>query len=174
MIFTGPLSWESLLSSIPIILKFGLLIVFWISWMFWVRNFLHFALFWTFVWMVSIVSSACDILSSSSCILLVMLASMAPDFFPRFSISRVVYLCNFFIVSTSWHHPMKSAYSHPPQGLNGRWFPINQLWSRVCYCRAHSCLQSLLAVLLLTCIPFLILDRTLEIYVIIVLILQRL
>jgi hypothetical protein len=33
-IFTGPLSWESLLSSIPIILKFGLIILFWISWMF--------------------------------------------------------------------------------------------------------------------------------------------
>jgi hypothetical protein len=33
-IFTGPLSRESLLSSIPIILSFGHLIVFWISWMF--------------------------------------------------------------------------------------------------------------------------------------------
>ena len=42
-IFTGPLSWESSLSSIPIILRFGLLIVSWISWMFWVRIFLHFA-----------------------------------------------------------------------------------------------------------------------------------
>jgi hypothetical protein len=33
-IFTGPLSWESSLSSIPIILKVGLLIVSWISWIF--------------------------------------------------------------------------------------------------------------------------------------------
>jgi hypothetical protein len=33
-IFTGPLSWQSLHSSIPIILRFGLLIVFWTSWMF--------------------------------------------------------------------------------------------------------------------------------------------
>jgi hypothetical protein len=42
-IFIGPLSWESLLSSIPIILRLGLLIVSWISWMFWVRSFLLFA-----------------------------------------------------------------------------------------------------------------------------------
>jgi hypothetical protein len=41
-IFTRPLSWESSLSSIPIILRFGLLIVSWISWVFWVRSFLHF------------------------------------------------------------------------------------------------------------------------------------
>jgi hypothetical protein len=30
-IFTGPLSWESLLSFIPFIIKFGLHIVSWIS-----------------------------------------------------------------------------------------------------------------------------------------------
>jgi hypothetical protein len=35
-IFTRPLSWESLLSSKPIILRFGFLIV---SWMFLVRSF---------------------------------------------------------------------------------------------------------------------------------------
>jgi hypothetical protein len=33
-IFTVPLNWESLISSISIILRFGLLIVSWISWMF--------------------------------------------------------------------------------------------------------------------------------------------
>jgi hypothetical protein len=32
-IFTGPLNWDTSLSSIPIILRFGLLIVSWISWM---------------------------------------------------------------------------------------------------------------------------------------------
>jgi hypothetical protein len=46
-------------------------------------------------------SSAPEILSSISCILLVMLASVTPDLFPRVYISRVVSLCDFFIVSTS-------------------------------------------------------------------------
>jgi hypothetical protein len=38
-IFTGPLYWVSSLSSIPITLRFGLLIVSWISRVFWVRSF---------------------------------------------------------------------------------------------------------------------------------------
>jgi hypothetical protein len=46
-------------------------------------------------------SSAPEILSSISCILLLMLPSMVPDFFPRVSISSVVSLWNFLIVSTS-------------------------------------------------------------------------
>jgi hypothetical protein len=100
-ICTGPLIWESSLSSITIILRFGLLIVSWIFWMLWVRSFLHFAFSLTIVSVFSMVSSAPEFLSSISCILFLMLASMAPDLFPRFSSSRFVSLCYFFIVSTS-------------------------------------------------------------------------
>jgi hypothetical protein len=46
-------------------------------------------------------SSAPEVFSSISCILLLMLASMVPDFFPRVFIYRVVSLWVFFIVSTS-------------------------------------------------------------------------
>ena len=100
-IFTGPLSWEFLLFSIPVILRFVLLIVFWIAWMFWVRKFLHFALSLTVVSMFSMVSSVPEILSSISCILLLMLESMTSDLFPRIYISEVFSHCDFFIVSTS-------------------------------------------------------------------------
>jgi hypothetical protein len=46
-------------------------------------------------------SSAPEILSSISCILLLLLASMVPDFFPRVSHSSVDPLWVFLIVSTS-------------------------------------------------------------------------
>jgi hypothetical protein len=66
--------------------------------------FLHFAFSLIVVSMFSMESSAPEILSSISCILLLVLlvlASMVPDFFPRVSISRVLSLCVSFIVSTS-------------------------------------------------------------------------
>jgi hypothetical protein len=66
-IFTGPLSWESSLSFIPIILGFGLLIVSWIFFMFWAGNFWQFTFSLNLVSM-SMVSSAPEILSSISCI----------------------------------------------------------------------------------------------------------
>jgi hypothetical protein len=57
---------SSLLSSIPIILRFGLLVVSFISWMFGVKSFLHFAFSLTVVSTFSMVSSIPEILYSIS------------------------------------------------------------------------------------------------------------
>jgi hypothetical protein len=50
--------------------------------------------------MFSMASSAPEILSPTYCVL-VMLASMTPDLFPRILISRALSLYGFFIVSIS-------------------------------------------------------------------------
>ena len=62
---------------------------------------MHFVFYLIVVPIFSMESSASVILSSMSCILVLMLASMVPDFLPRYSISSVALLWVFFIVSTS-------------------------------------------------------------------------
>jgi hypothetical protein len=62
---------------------------------------LHFAFSLIIVPIFYMESSSPEILSSISCILLLMLASMVPDFFLRVSVIRVFSLWVFFIVSTS-------------------------------------------------------------------------
>ena len=91
-IFTGPLIWESSLSSIPIILRFDLLSVSCTFWMFLVRSFLHFLwlLCQCFLWYLLHLR-----FSLQSLISFVFLISSLGF------LSRVVSLCDFFIVSIS-------------------------------------------------------------------------
>ena len=61
-------------------------------------------MFYIFFEVVSIpyeISCMPEIFSSISCILLLMLASVAPDPFSRFFISMVASICDFFVVYTS-------------------------------------------------------------------------
>jgi hypothetical protein len=63
--------------------------------------FLWFEFSLTVVSISSTISSTPEILSSISCIPLVILTSLIPDLFPRLYISRFASICIFFIVSTS-------------------------------------------------------------------------
>ena len=85
------LNWES--SFIPIFLRFGLFMVFQISWMFCVKTFLELKFSLTNVSVAYIISSMPKILSSISCILSVMLVSLVPVLFPRLSTFRIPSVC---------------------------------------------------------------------------------
>jgi hypothetical protein len=87
--FSDPLNLDCSHSSTPIILRLCLFIVSKISWMFWFRNFFHFIFSSTDISISSVVFSMPEILSSISCFLLVMLAPVVPDLFPRFFIFRI-------------------------------------------------------------------------------------
>jgi hypothetical protein len=90
-----PLSWESSLSSVPIILMFGHPYV---SWMFSVRSILHFLSLLCQCFLRYLLYLRFYLFYLLS-LVLVMLASMTLDLFSRVSISRIVSLCDFFIVS---------------------------------------------------------------------------
>ena len=94
-IFSGPCARNSLSSSIPIILRSfhsipdfqGVLC----------QEFLDLTFSLTNILMSSIISFVLEVLSSISCILLLMLTSVVPILFPRVSFSRVSCVCVFFL-----------------------------------------------------------------------------
>ena len=100
-IFSGPLSCNSSPSSTPVILRFCHFMVSQISSMFCVKNLLDLLCSLIDEFISSIVSSVSEILSSISCILLVILVSVVPVHFPRFSIPSNPLVCIFFLASIS-------------------------------------------------------------------------
>ena len=87
-VFSGPSGWGSSLSSIPMILRFAPFTLSQISWMAYVRNFLHLTFSLTNVFIYSIDSSLPEILSLSSSVLLVTLASVVPFQIPKVFLFR--------------------------------------------------------------------------------------
>ena len=79
-----------------------------ISWIFFVvvvRHFLDLAFSLTDITISSMASSMPEILSSTSCVLLVMFAAIVPLLFPRFSISWVA---SFYVISITFISIFKS------------------------------------------------------------------
>jgi hypothetical protein len=112
-ILPGPLNWE----FTPIILRFGLFKLSHISCIFFsIRNYLDLIFSLTDVSISFITSSMPETLSSISCILLVMLATVVPLNLPRFSISRILPDCVFFIASISISG-LEQFYAFPLPGL---------------------------------------------------------
>jgi hypothetical protein len=99
-IFSGLFIWESPF-SISIILRFGVFILMQIFWMVLCQKLFRFNISLTNTSISSFVSLTRQILSSISCILLVMLVSVAPVHLPRFSIFMIPSLYVFFIAFIS-------------------------------------------------------------------------
>ena len=104
------LTWTSFLFSIDIILRFGLFMGFYISWIFCAKSYLDLMFSLTDESVSSIVSSALEILSSMSCILMFMLAFLVLDHFLIISISLIP-LFVFPLLSIFWFSSLESFLS---------------------------------------------------------------